>query len=116
MKTLNKTSILERRISRLEKLVKESMCKTESRYADPIMQEMEDDLMSGEGMDYDEWMETLEDAVNGELDGVVEQYAEEHGLSEAKVRRMLKTVAKKCLKDIEDGLVELPEFDDDDWD
>lgn len=97
---------LEARIAKLEKLLYgRKSVKTEGRLPDldEVMQRMMEDLMSGDSMDYNEWIETLEAGAAGELDDTVEWYAEEYDLPENEVRRMLMRVARQCLRDIENG-------------
>lgn len=76
------------------------------------------DLMSMDGMDRSEWLETIDMAADGELDGVVEYWAEiaeRFDYDEDDVRSLISDIAESIKSSSEyRDIMEMEE--DDDWD
>lgn len=76
------------------------------------------DLMSMDGMDRSEWLETIDMAADGELDGVVEYWAEiaeRFDYDEDDIRSLISDIAESIKSSSEyRDIMEMEE--DDDWD
>lgn len=80
------------------------------------------DLKSMDGMTRSEWLETIDMAIDGELDGVVEYWAEiaeQIGYDEDDVRSLISEIADYIKSSEEyDEVSKIAEYDEDldDWD
>lgn len=77
------------------------------------------DLMSMDGMDRSEWLETIDMAADGELDGVVEYWAEiaeRFDYDEDDVRSLISDIAESIKSSSEYRDIMEMEEEDDDWD
>lgn len=75
------------------------------------------DLMSMDSMVKSEWLETIDMAINGELDGVVEywtEFAEQIGYDESYVRSLISEIAESIKSSEEyDEICKIAEYDED---